>query len=170
MGRAALFLVTILAGCSGGRAPSDRPARASSADSNDTAFALVQARGHQAMGVDQYTSTHRFESLPDGGRISLQRDPDDSAGAARIRRHMQTIASAFAQGNFQLPGFVHDREVPGTAVMAQRRSRITYQAESLADGGQLRIRSQDPTAVAAIHQFLSFQRQDHRSGAGAAGH
>jgi hypothetical protein len=120
------------------------------------------------MGVDQYTSTHRFEPLPDGGRISLQRDPDDSAGAARIRRHLQTIASAFAQGNFQLPGFVHDREVPGTGVMAQRRSRITYRAESLPNGGQLRIRSQDPTAVAAIHQFLSFQRQDHRTGSRAA--
>jgi hypothetical protein len=122
------------------------------------------------MGVDQYTSTHRFESLSDGGRISLQRDPADSAGAARIRRHMQTIASAFAQGNFQLPGFVHDREAPGTAVMTQRRSRITYTAESLPDGGQLRIRSHDSTAVAAIHQFLSFQRQDHRSGAGTRGH
>jgi hypothetical protein len=168
MRRAALFLMTVLAACSGGSVPGARSARASAGDSSDKAFALVQARGHDAMGVDQYTSTHRFESLPDGGRISLQRDSGDSVGAARIRRHMQTIALAFAQGNFQLPGFVHDREVPGTAVMAQRRSRITYRAESLPRGGQLRIRSRDSTAVAAIHEFLSFQRQDHR--AGASGH
>jgi hypothetical protein len=122
------------------------------------------------MGVDQYTSTHRFESLPDGGRISLQRDPEDSAGAARIRRHMDTIALAFSQGDFELPGFVHDRKVPGTAVMAQRRSRIVYTTESLPRGGQLRIQSADSVAVAAIHEFLSFQRQDHRSGAGTRGH
>jgi hypothetical protein len=122
------------------------------------------------MGVDQYTSTHRFESLPDGGRISLQRDPGDSVGAARIRRHMETIAFAFRQGNFDLPGFVHDREVPGTVIMAQRRARITYTTESLPRGGGLRIHSDDSIAVAAIHEFLSFQRQDHRSGAGTSGH
>jgi hypothetical protein len=130
------------------------------------AFASVQARGHTAMGVDQYTSAHTFQSLPDGGRISLQRDSEDSTGAAQIRRHMETIALAFSQGNFDLPGFVHDREVPGTAVMTLRRSQITYTAESLPRGGGLRIRSGDSTALAAIHEFLAFQRQDHRSGAG----
>lgn len=119
------------------------------------------------MGVDQYTSSHNFEPLPDGGRISLVRDSHDSAGVAQIRRHMQLIALAFAQGNFELPGFVHNREVPGTAVMAQRQSHISYTADSLPGGGQLRIRSHDPIAIAAIHQFLSFQRQDHRSGAGS---
>jgi hypothetical protein len=136
----------------------------------DKAFALVQERGRHAMGVDQYTSTHRFESLPDGGRISLQRNSDDSVGAAQIRSHLRTIALAFDRGQFDLPGFVHDREVPGTAVMTQRRSRITYTTESLPRGGQLRIHSDDSIAVAAIHEFLSFQRQDHRSGAGSPGH
>ena len=48
----------------------------------DRDFAAVQARGKVAMGVDQYTSTHRFESLPDGGRIVLRRDPADTAGVA----------------------------------------------------------------------------------------
>lgn len=72
------------------------------------------------MGVDQYTSSHRFESLPDGGRITLARNGIDSAGTAQIRSHMQTIALAFQRGDFALPGFVHDREVPGTVVMAQR--------------------------------------------------
>ena len=39
---------------------------------SDSAFAQVQERGRAVMGVDQYTSTHVFESLPDGGRIVLQ--------------------------------------------------------------------------------------------------
>lgn len=168
--RAALFLVAILAGCFGGSPRSGQSAQASTRDSSDKAFTLVQARGHHAMGVNQYTSTHRFESLPDGGRISLQRDSEDSVGAARIRRHMRTIAVAFTQGNFDLPGFVHDREVPGTAVMARRRSRITYTTESLPRGAGIRIRSRDSTAVAAIHEFLSFQRQDHRPGSKADEH
>jgi hypothetical protein len=122
------------------------------------------------MGVDQYTSFHQFESLPDGGRISLQRDPDDSAGVAQIRSHMQRIAVAFADGDFALPGLVHAREVPGTAVMAARRSQIRYVADTLAGGGQVRLRTSDPSAIAAIHEFLAFQRQDHRSTSHEAAH
>jgi hypothetical protein len=120
------------------------------------------------MGVDQYTSSHRFESVPDGGRITLQRDGTDSAGTAQIRSHMETIAGAFARGDFALPGFVHDREVPGTAVMTARRSHIAYVVDTLPRGGRLRIHSEDPSAVAAIHEFLAFQRQDHHSPGGTA--
>jgi hypothetical protein len=115
------------------------------------------------MGVDQYTSFHNFEPLPNGGRISLQRDPGDSAGVAQIRAHMPLIAGAFARGDFAIPGFVHDRDVPGTAVMAARRSGISYTVDTLPGGGQVRLESSDPVAVAGIHQFLAFQRRDHRS-------
>src|SRR5688572_13318336 len=87
------------------------------AAAEDTAFAGVQARGRVAMGVDQYTSSHVFESLPDGGRIVLQRDVDDSAGTATIRAHLQHIAQAFPAGDFRLPGLVHARTVPGAATM-----------------------------------------------------
>src|SRR5271170_8527699 len=51
----------------------------------DSAYHAMQARGAQAMGVDQYTSTHHFTDLPDGGRIELERNADDSAGVAMIR-------------------------------------------------------------------------------------
>jgi hypothetical protein len=122
------------------------------------------------MGVDQYTSFHQFEPLPDGGRISLQRDPRDSAGVSQIRSHMQTIARAFGRGDFALPGLVHARNVPGTAVMAARRSQIRYDADTLAGGGQVRLTTSDPAAIAAIHQFLAFQRQDHHSTSHEAGH
>ena len=132
--------------------------------SADRAFAGVQARGKVAMGVDQYTSTHRFEPLPDGGRIVLQRDPDDTAGVAVIRAHMRHIAGAFASGDFRLPGFVHDRPVPGTPEMTALRDRIAYTADTLPGGGEVRIRTGDSAAVRAIHEFLAFQRHDHRAG------
>lgn len=122
------------------------------------------------MGVDQYTSFHRFDPLPDGGRISLQREPGDSQGVARIRTHMRAIARAFAGGDFALPGFVHDRKVPGTAVMAARRSAIRYTADTLPGGGQVRLESSDPVAIAAIHRFLAFQRLDHRSAGHGSAH
>jgi hypothetical protein len=131
---------------------------------HDSAFAAVQARGEVAMGVDQYTSSHRFQPLPDGGRIVLQRDADDSVGAARILDHMQRIAGAFAAGDFALPGFVHAQTVPGTAVMAARRGAITFVVESLPRGAALRLKTRDSSAVRAVHEFLAFQRRDHRAG------
>jgi hypothetical protein len=169
MSRAALLLLLVVA-CGDRPARSGSSARTPPRDTADSAFALVQARGHVAMGVDQYTSYHRFEPLPDGGRISLQRDAGDTAGVAQIRSHMRRIEIAFARGDFALPGLVHARDVPGTAVMAARRSRISYVADTLPGGGQLRLRTSDPSAIAAIHQFLAFQRQDHRSTSHGTGH
>lgn len=122
------------------------------------------------MGVDQYTSTHVFEDLPDGGRIVLDReDASDSAGIRTIREHMRTIADAFARGDFAAPGLVHAQVVPGTAVMAARRDAIRYTATDRPAGAEVRITTTDPAAVAAVHEFLAFQRSDHRA-AGHEGH
>jgi len=156
-------LVVWLLGCQGER----RPPPGAEHPPADTGFAGVQTRGHVAMGVDQYTSQHVFEDLPDGGRVVLERDAAaDSAGIAAIRTHMREIATRFTGGDFSLPGFVHDREVPGTATMNARRSAIGYRPIDRPRGGELRITSSDPAAIAAIHDFLAFQRMDHH----AAGH
>lgn len=140
-----------------------------SAQGQDSAFAAMQKRGKQAMGVDQYTSTHKFDALPDGGRIELQRDTRDSAGVAAIRAHLRDIAVSFKRGDFSNPVLVHMREVPGTRVMAAKRSVITYESYNLPLGAELRIRTADRAALAAIHEFMAFQRSDHHAG-GQMGH
>lgn len=152
---AAVMLTVALVACAHREHGKPRP---------DSAFAALQDRGHQAMGVDQYSSTHVFEPLPDGGRISLQRDSADAAGTAQIRAHMQDIAARFAAGDFAIPGFVHARQVPGTVVMTALRDSISYQVDTLPRGAEVRIMSHDSTAIAAIHEFLAFQRMDHRTG------
>jgi hypothetical protein len=134
------------------------------AHGSDSAFAALQKRGMQAMGVDQYTSTHRFDALPDGGRIELQRDVDDTAGVAQIRRHLQEIAKAFASGDFSTPAFVHMQDVPGTKVMAAKRGVISYTYRELPRGGEVRIVTTDPQALEAVREFMAFQRHDHRAG------
>ena len=160
--RSLLSLALLVSGaCAAPRAPGagDPPA--------DSTFASLQRRGQAAMGVDQYTSTHIFEDLADGGRVVLERDDAaDSAGVATIRAHMREIAAAFAGGDFAVPGFVHAREVPGTATMTRLRGRIAYEPVDRPRGAELRIRTSDPEAVRAVHAFLAFQRMDHR----AAGH
>lgn len=134
---------------------------------DDSAFAAVQERGRTAMGVDQYTSSHVFEDLPDGGRVVLDRDDaSDTTGIRTIRGHMRVIQAAFERGDFALPGQVHDREVPGTRVMRDRRSAIVYAAADRPRGAELRMTTTDSAALAAIREFLAFQRSDHR----AAGH
>jgi hypothetical protein len=157
-------LIVLAAACTDDATLSSAARRRAMAD-RDSAFAAVQSRGAQAMGVDQYTSTHRFTPLPDGGRIELQRDHVDTSGTRRIRQHMSRIAAAFQSGEFELPGFVHDREVPGTTAMAARRDAITYTVESLPGGAALRLQTGDPGAIQAIQAFLAFQRADHHAGA-----
>ena len=131
----------------------------------DSAFAQLQQRGETAMGVDQYTSQHVFEPLPNGGRVVLQRKETDPAGEATIRAHMATIATAFSRGDFALPGFVHaTAEVPGTATMKRLQRDITYTPRDLPGGAEVVIATDNPDAIAAIHEFLAFQRMDHRAG------
>jgi hypothetical protein len=144
-----LFVIAAI-GCS-----PNKPVPASS----DSAFATLQQRGETAMGVNQYTSQHIFEPLPDGGRVVLQRKQADPKGEATIR------AEAFGRGDFALPGFVHaTAEVPGTGVMKRLRKDIAYLPRDLPGGGEVVISSKNPEAITAIHEFLAFQRMDHRAG------
>ena len=149
--RTLMVVALVLAGCTSGR---------------DREFVELQKRGQVAMGVNQYTSTHKFDALPDGGRIELQRDANDPRDVATIRAHLKEVMGAFERGDFSTPGFVHAQEVPGTKVMAARRAQIRYSYEDLPQGGQIRLMTSDPEALRAIHDFMAFQRQDHR----AAGH
>jgi len=136
-----------------------------SGDSPD--FSAMQSRGAHVMGVDQYTSAHVFEDLPDGGRVVLERDdPADTAAIAAIRGHMREIAASFRAGDFTKPFQVHAQTVPGTAMMRDRRATISYVPIDRSRGGDVRITSRDSAAVRAIHEFLAFQRQQHH----AAGH
>jgi hypothetical protein len=143
---------------------SARTASAQGHQHGDSAFHEVQKRGQQTMGVNQYTSTHRFDLLPGGARIRLQRNDADSAGTAVIRAHLREIATAFSNGDFSSPMLVHDREVPGTATMAAKRAVISYRMRPLPRGGEVLISTRDAGAQRAIREFVMFQRTDHRAG------
>jgi uncharacterized protein YjhX (UPF0386 family) len=133
-------------------------------NAGDTSFASMQARGKMAMGVDQTTSTHTFDALPDGGRIELLRDVDDSLGIAQIRAHLRLIEHAFQAGDFSTPQFVHMQEMPGTATMARKRDVITYSYHELPRGGEVDMKTSDAEALAAIHAFMEAQRAGHHAG------
>lgn len=127
--------------------------------------AQMHARGGAAMGFDQEATTHHFFLFADGGAIQVTvNDAGDRRNLEAIQAHLPHIAVRFAAGDFGTPKEVHARQVPGSAVMAARREAIRYRYEPLPGGGRVRILSDDPQALAAIHEFLRFQIADHRTG------
>jgi hypothetical protein len=125
----------------------------------------MNARGEKAMGFSQTATTHHFKLLPDGGFVQVQaNDATDTANRDHIRMHLQEQAKRFAAGDFSLSEMTHDRVLPGTPQMQTLQSAITYKYEEIERGGRLRISSKDPAAVAAIHDFLKFQIEDHKTG------
>jgi TusA-related sulfurtransferase len=48
--------------------------------------------------------------------------------------------------------------------MAAKKTAIRYEFRELPRGGEVRLTTTDPEAVEAIHRFMAFQREDHRTG------
>jgi hypothetical protein len=127
--------------------------------------AAMNARGNKAMGFDQAATTHHFYLFEDGGAIQVTvKDRGDRKNLLAIRDHLPHIVQLFAKGDFATPGFVHDRTVPGTETMARLRDRIAYAYEEMPGGGRVRITTRHLRALSAIHDFLRFQIQDHKTG------
>lgn len=48
--------------------------------------------------------------------------------------------------------------------MKRLNKKISYVVSTTAEGGQIRITTEDNEAILAVHEFLKFQIQDHRTG------
>jgi TusA-related sulfurtransferase len=48
--------------------------------------------------------------------------------------------------------------------MKLMKSAIRYTYEEMPSGGRIRIKSDDPIGLAAIHDFLRFQIAEHQTG------
>jgi hypothetical protein len=70
----------------------------------------------------------------------------------------------FAQGNFNIPMLVHGQKPPGTDMMEQFKSAISYTAENLPNGGRVQITTANSDALNAVHDFLRFQIREHKTG------
>ncbi len=122
-------------------------------------------RGAQAMGFDQDRTVHHFLLYPDGGAIEVTvKEASDQANLQAIRRHLPEIAALFKAGDFGKPALTHAQQVPGTVEMTRLKDRITYQYEETPAGGRVRIVTRDAEALVAVHAFLHFQIEDHRTG------
>jgi hypothetical protein len=137
------------------------------AQSHDQHHANVNARGDQAMGFDHSKTTHHFLLKTDGGVIQVEANkPKDTQSRELIRNHLTHISHAFAAGDFSDPLAVHDKYPDGIPVMQRLKGEIRYTFEETPQGGRVLIKTANPQALDAIHQFLEFQIKDHQTGDG----
>jgi hypothetical protein len=125
----------------------------------------MEQRGNQGMGFAQDKTTHHFLLQKDGGAIQVTANSaDDKENVDHIRMHLAHIRSAFKSGDFNIPGFVHDQTPPGVPTMTKLKAHIQYSYEDITSGGRVTISSTDQRAVEAIHDFLRFQIEEHKTG------
>jgi hypothetical protein len=60
--------------------------------------------------------------------------------------------------------FIHSQTPPGVPAMKQLKAEIRYQFEETERGGRVRITTVNADAIKAIHEFLRFQIEDHKTG------
>lgn len=125
----------------------------------------VDHRGDHVMGFSHEKTKHSFRLFEDGGAVEVRaNDAADAESIAAIRMHLREIAKDFADGDFAKPKEIHDRVPEGADTMKNLGDRIRYQYEELERGARVRIRSEERAGVEAVHQFLRFQIEDHRTG------
>ena len=125
----------------------------------------MNERGAMVMGFDQEKTVHHFHLYQDGGAIDIAvKEASDAKNRDAIRAHLPHIASMFAAGNFGAPMIVHDTAaVPGIGILKERKDLLRYEYVQTPAGGRVDVRTTDPAALAALHDFLRYQIADHRT-------
>lgn len=127
--------------------------------------AAVNERGDHVMGFDHDKTTHHFRLTQSGGVIEVSaNDPNDRESRDAIRQHMGHIVKMFSEGDFNAPMLIHGQVPPGVPEMKTRLKLIQWKPVATKTGASIVITSKDPAAIAAIHQFLRFQIEDHQTG------
>ncbi|HJQ70497.1 MAG TPA: hypothetical protein VKA70_16075 [Blastocatellia bacterium] len=126
--------------------------------------AEVNKRGDKTMGFSHLKTTHRFRLFEDGGAIEVEvNDAADAESRAKVQKHLNKIAELFSAGDFAMPMAIHDQTPPGVPVMINLKAEIAYKFEATERGGRVRIITKNGDAIAAVHEFLRFQIQDHKT-------
>ena len=127
--------------------------------------AKVNERGDHVMGFDHEKTIHHFLLARRGGSIEVTANSaDDAENRNAIRGHLTHIARMFADGNFEAPMLIHDRVPPGVPVLQKKKESIRWTYEELPAGARIVATTKDKEALAAIHEFLRFQIDDHQTG------
>jgi hypothetical protein len=127
--------------------------------------AMVNQHGDHVMGFSHEKTTHHFELHYDGGVIDVRaNDVKDTESRDQIRGHFHHIAQMFSNGNFNAPMLVHSTAVPGTETMSRLKEQIHWDMQETPRGARIVITADNKPALDAVHEFLRFQIDDHKTG------
>ncbi|HKC24200.1 MAG TPA: hypothetical protein VKF32_05635 [Thermoanaerobaculia bacterium] len=125
----------------------------------------VDARGDEVMGFSHEKTAHHFLLAKDGGSIEVTAiDAKDADSLAAIRRHLSSAVEAFRNGDFEMPHAVHGVVPPGVPALKTLKGAVEYVYEPLEGGGRVTLRTASREGITAIHEFLVFQIEEHRTG------
>lgn len=129
-------------------------------------MADTNTRGAQVIGFSQETTTHHFILTFDGGAIDVRtNDVNDTSTRNQIRMHFRHIRERFAAGDFTDPMLVHATvSVPGTAAMKAHKNVLHWDVVNTPRGAKLVITADNKPSLDALHDFLRFQIEDHKTG------
>ncbi len=126
---------------------------------------MVNEHGDHVMGFSHEKTTHHFELNYDGGVIEVRsNDARDTESRDQIRSHFRHIAQMFAEGNFNAPMLVHGVSVPGTATMTRLKAELHWNLQETPRGAKIVVVADNKEALDAVHEFLRFQIEDHKTG------
>ena len=129
------------------------------------AHTQMNERGEKGMGFSQSATTHHFYLNESGGIIQVEaNESTDVTNRDDIGIHLRHIAHAFQTGDFDIPMFVHATVPSGVPEMKRLQKHIRYVFEETPNGGRVVISSADAKALVAIHRFLQFQIEEHKTG------
>src|ERR1700683_3215793 len=127
--------------------------------------AQVNEHGDHVMGFSHEKTTHHFELHYFVGVIDVSaNDVKYTESRDRIRGHFHHIAQMFADGNFNVPMLVHSTAVPGTATLKRLKDQLHWDLQETPRGARITITADNKEALDAVHQFLRFQIEDHKTG------
>ena len=125
----------------------------------------MNMRGDKHMGFDHLKTTHHFLLAKDGGAIQVEaNDVKDTTSRDQIRGHLRHITKMFTEGNFEVPVLIHEKTPPGSEVMKQLKTEISYEYKETDRGARIQISTRNTEALEAIHDFLRFQIKEHMTG------
>ena len=123
------------------------------------------ASGEEVAGFDQEKSSRHFKLLPDGGVIEITaNDPSDVSTRNAIQQQVVKIAGMLTEGNFAIPMLARQQQPPGIDTMKRLKSELSYTPENLPNGGRVQITTANSEALNAVHDFLRFEIQEHKTG------
>lgn len=123
------------------------------------------SRVSKASGFDSERVNRHFYVLKNGGAVEITaKDSGDEATIKAIQTYLKKESDLWTKGNFETVTAVYGRPAEGTVQLKKLRDDVTFAVVPEENGAVIRMLTVNPTAKAAIHDYLRFQIDQLKTG------